>query len=222
MWFNLLYLPALFVLLDSLTEDRRAVWLGIWLFYLTDWIGQDYFSPQAFGFFFFLVTVALLVRWFSARDASGYRASVAAGLPVIGRMPGPVRTTVDRLFQRDPMRAEGLSPGARAGLMAVFLAIFGFTIAGHQLTPFFAVSAVGALVVLLRIRWPSLPIVMGVMVATWVAFMAVAFLIGHFQNVAGYVGTLSDSFVTCVTKQRTRDSEYIQTRVFKEATILNR
>jgi len=198
-WFNLLYLPVLFVLLDSLTDDRRAVWLGIWLFYLTDWIGQDYFSPQAFGFFLFLAMIAVLVRWLAARDAAGNGVFVAAGLPVIGRLPRPVRTVVDRVLQRDQMRAEGLSPGARAGLMAAFLAIFGFTIAGHQLTPFFAVSAVAALVVLGRVRWPSLPIVMGVMVATWVAFMAVAFLIGHFQNVAGYVGTLSDSFVANLT-----------------------
>lgn len=28
-WLNLLYLPALYVLLDSLTEDRRVVWLSI-------------------------------------------------------------------------------------------------------------------------------------------------------------------------------------------------
>jgi hypothetical protein len=200
-WFNLLYLPALFVLLDSLTDDRRAVWLGIWLFYLTDWIGQDYFSPQAFGLFFFLTATAVLVRWFAARDAAGSGAPIAARLPLIARLPSPVRTTVDRLFERGPMRAEGLSPGARAGLMAVFLVIFGFTIAGHQLTPFFAVSAVAALVVLLRVRWPSLPIVMGVMVATWVAFMAVAFLIGHFQNVAGYVGSLSDSFAANLTSR---------------------
>ena len=200
-WFNLLYLPVLFVLLDSLTDDRRAVWFGIWLFYLTDWIGQDYFSPQAFGLFFFLVMMALLVRWFAARDAAGRGASMADGRPLIGRLPRPIRTTIDRLFARDPMRAEELSPGGRAGLMAVFLVIFGFTIAGHQLTPFFAVSAVAALVVLLRVKWPSLPIVMGVMVATWVAFMAVAFLIGHFQNVAGYVGTLADSFVANLTSR---------------------
>jgi hypothetical protein len=198
-WFNLLYLPPLFVLLDSLTDDRRAVWLGIWLFYLADWIGQDYFSPQAFGLFFFLTATAVIVRWFAARDAAGRGASIVAGLPLLGRLPRPIRTTIDRIFEREPMRAERLSPGARAGLMAAFLVIFGFTIAGHQLTPFFAVSAVAALVLLLRVRWPSLPIAMGVMVATWVAFMAVAFLIGHFQNVAGYVGTLSDSFAANLT-----------------------
>jgi hypothetical protein len=208
-WFNLLYLPALFVLLDSLTDDRRAVWFGIWLFYLTDWIGQDYFSPQAFGLFFFLIVTALLVRWFTARDAAGNGESITAGVPVVGRLPRPVRTAVDRLFEREPMRAEMLSPGGRAGLMAVFLVIFGFTIAGHQLTPFFAVSSVAALVVLLRVRWPSLPIVMGVMVATWVAFMAVAFLIGHFQNVAGYVGSLSDSFQANLTGRLQGSSGHI-------------
>jgi len=198
-WFNLLYLPPLFLLLDSLTEDRRVVWLGIWLFYLTDWIGQDYFSPQAFGLFFFLTVMAVLVRWFAARDHTGDDPAVVTAVPFIGRLPRWVRHVVERVLQRDPMRAETLSPMGRAWLMATFLAIFGFTITGHQLTPFFLVSAVAALVVLLRVRWPTLPIAMGVMIASWVAFVAVAFLIGHFQNVAGYVGTLSDSFVANLT-----------------------
>src|SRR5439155_18291551 len=52
-WFNLLFLPPLYVLLSALTDDRRAVWLALWLFYLMDWIGHDYFSPQACGLFFF-------------------------------------------------------------------------------------------------------------------------------------------------------------------------
>jgi hypothetical protein len=199
LWFNLLYLPALFVLLDSLTNDRRVVWLGVWLFYLADWIGQDYFAPQAFGFFLFLVTTAVLVRWLTARDAAGAGGSMVANFPLIGRLPRPIRKIVNRVFEREPMRAEKLSPAGRAGLMAAYLVIFGFTITGHQLTPFFMCGAVGALLVLVRVRWPSLPIAMGVMIAAWVAFVAVAFLIGHFQNVAGYVGTLSDSLATNLT-----------------------
>jgi hypothetical protein len=205
LWFNLLYLPALFVLLDSLTDDRRAVWLGIWLFYLTDWIGQDYFAPQAFGFFLFLTVTAVLVRWLAARDSGGDAvdegASSVAGPPLIGRLPRPFRFLAIRIYERRPMRAETLSPARRAGLMAAFLVIFGFTIAGHQLTPFFVSVAVGALMLLARVRWPSLPILMGVMIAAWIAFAAVAFLIGHFQNVAGYVGTLSDSLVANLTSR---------------------
>jgi hypothetical protein len=198
-WFNLLYLPALFVLLDSLTNDRRVVWLGIWLFYLTDWIGQDYFSPQGFGFFFFLVAMTVLVRWLAARDAAGQGGSIKPAPALVRRLPRPARFLFDRVFEREPMRAEKLSPAARAGLMAIFLVIYGFTIAGHQLTPFFIAGGAGVLLILMRVRWPSLLILMGVMIAAWVAFMAVAFLIGHFQNVAGYVGTLSDSISANLT-----------------------
>ena len=192
-WLNLLYLPPLYILLSSLTTDRRAVWLGIWLFYLMDWIGQDYFSPQGLGLFFFLTAMAVILRWFVAPDA-GSRGGPAIEKPArIGRLPRPLRDAWDRLLERGPIRVDTLSPSRRAGLMALFLVLFGFTITAHQLTPFFAVSAVGALVILARVRWPSLPILMSVMIAAWVAFVAVAFLIGHFQNVAGYVGTLSDS-----------------------------
>ena len=192
-WLNLLYLPPLYILLSSLTDDRRVVWLGIWLFYLMDWIGQDYFSPQGLGLFFFLTAMAVILRWFAAPDA-GRRGGQAIEKPArISRLPRPLRGAWDRLFERDPIRADTLSPARRAGLMALFLVLFGFTITAHQLTPFFSVSAIGALVVLVRVRWPSLPVLMSVMIAAWVAFVAVAFLIGHFQNVAGYVGTLSDS-----------------------------
>ena len=207
-WFNLLFLPPLYVLLSALTDDRRAVWLAIWLFYLMDWIGQDYFSPQAFGLFFFLVAIAVIVRWFTSADAgsSGERwrgeASTedSGGRPSrIDRLPRRIRSVVERILELRPIPADRLSTAGRAGLMALFLALFGFTIAGHQLTPFFILSAVGALVVVLRVRWPRLPILMGVMIAAWIAFVAVAFLIGHFQNVAGYVGTLSDSISANLT-----------------------
>jgi len=198
-WLNLLYLPALFVLLDSLTEDRRAIWLAIWLFYLTDWIGQDYFSPQGFGMFFFLAGAALIVRWFSARDALPGSALVPAAEPPVRRLLRPIQLVRERVLTGEPIRALELSPARRSGLMAVYLVMFGFVVTGHQLTPFFTVAVVGVLVLLLRVPWPSLPVALGVIVAAWVAFAAVAFLIGHFPNVAGYVGTLSDSLAANLT-----------------------
>ena len=199
-WLNVLYLPALYVLLDSLTEDRRVVWLAIWLFYLTDWIGQDYFSPQGFAMFFFLVSAALIVRWFSARDPRPGRAPLAEpARPAVRRLLRPVQIVRERILTGEPIRALELSPARRSGLMAMFLVIFGFVVTGHQLTPFFTVAVVGTLVLLLRFPWPSLPVALGVMIAAWVAFAAVAFLIGHFQNVAGYVGTLSDSLAANLT-----------------------
>jgi hypothetical protein len=192
-WFNLLFLPPLFLVLSALTEDRRHVWLGIWLFYLADWIGQDYFSPQAVGLLLFLVVMALTVRWLSAGDRRD-------DAPVRDRGPvGRLRWLVGRLLARGPLHAADLTPGRRAGLVVVAIVIYSFVVTAHQLTPFFIVACFAALVILRRVPWPGLPILMTVMIAAWVSFMAVAFLIGHFQNVAGYVGALSESLTANLT-----------------------
>ncbi len=54
--------PAL-VAFRALTDDVRRVWLGVSLLALTNWVGQDYFAPQAMTFFLFLCVVALVLRW---------------------------------------------------------------------------------------------------------------------------------------------------------------
>jgi hypothetical protein len=194
--FSLAYLPALYLVFEALVPDRRVIWLGILIFYLGDWIGQDYFSPQAVGLFFYLVIVAVVVRWLIHPDA--HRPAL---LPA-GRRFHP-RTLRARLFARmgarDPMPADHVPPTTRVVLVGAILAMFLFVVATHQLTPFFTIAAVGGLAVLRRMPWYGLSVVMGVIVAAWVAFAAVAFLVGHFQNVAGYVGTLSESLAANLT-----------------------
>lgn len=65
--FNLLDLLALRFLLRSLTSDVRTVWLAIVLFFVTNWVGQDYFSPQAACYFLYLVLIGLVLRGLRAR-----------------------------------------------------------------------------------------------------------------------------------------------------------
>ena len=78
-FFNLLYLAPLLVIMRTATKDSRVVWVAILTFYLTNWIGQDYLSPQALAFFLHLVVIALVLRWFTRTgdpdlpDASGIR-----------------------------------------------------------------------------------------------------------------------------------------------------
>lgn len=192
-WLNLAYLPALVLLFRSLTDDRRLAWLAVWLFYLTDWIGQDYYSPQAIGLFFYLVLVAVTLRWLSARDP-------ADGAPAIGlTRRAAARQLLRRLFVLEPMRAAELTPTRRAGLVAILIVAFVFLVTAHQLTPFFFVGAITTLVILRRVRWIGLPVLLTVIIGSWVSFMAVAFLIGHFQNVAGYVGAFSESLTANLT-----------------------
>ena len=64
-WFplfiELMYLAPLLAIARSSGISRRAGWLGIALYYATNWIDQDYFSPQALGLFFLLVVIAAVL-----------------------------------------------------------------------------------------------------------------------------------------------------------------
>jgi hypothetical protein len=200
-WQSLLYLPALYVLFRALTRDRRVIWLAIWIFFTADWIGQDYLSPQGLGFFLYLVTLAVLLRWLGGRERGN--PLPATGDPLEGvrvRLPG--RAMWRRT--RAEMRAAGgfrgwiragvwgvqlprgirLAPAARAGLAASVILMFAYLVMAHQLTPFFVLAATTTLVVLLRVRVVAFVPLMGVLIGAWVVFATVPYLSGHIQQLA--------------------------------------
>ena len=82
-----LWLVALGVLTGYLTRDPRRRWLVLWVFCLGSWQDQDYLSPQAFGFFLYLVVIAMLVGPLAAR-APGSPGSVASGVRIWWRGGG--------------------------------------------------------------------------------------------------------------------------------------
>jgi hypothetical protein len=64
---QLAYLFPLTYLLRVFRPNGNGWWAGIWFFYLFNWTGQDYFSPQALAFFLFLCLLALFAH-VSARN----------------------------------------------------------------------------------------------------------------------------------------------------------
>jgi hypothetical protein len=64
--YNLLYLAPMYLIFTTATGDRRVIWLGLWFFYITDWVWQDYFAPQGLNFFLYLVIIAIMLKWFNA------------------------------------------------------------------------------------------------------------------------------------------------------------
>jgi hypothetical protein len=60
--FNLMILVVLRFVLRGLPQDKRLVWLSLWLFFLINWVGQDYFSPQAMAYVLYLACIGLLIR----------------------------------------------------------------------------------------------------------------------------------------------------------------
>jgi O-antigen/teichoic acid export membrane protein len=95
---NVLYLGALLFLFSGLTRDRRVVWLACWLFFIANWVGQDYFSPQAFAFLLYLLLLGVVVRWLSPAsplDRPGRRAAICLSVLLIAAIaPSHALTSV--------------------------------------------------------------------------------------------------------------------------------
>ncbi len=180
-FFNFLYLTPLVLIFKSTLLDQRAVCLALWLFYTTNWIGQDYFAPQALAYFSYLLVLGILLKWFTSAQA---------------RRPWMERF----LFKVKRLRRAGLELGESAGdeiseatgasqrlqrLLAAAVLIVAFTadVPSHQLTPFAILMGVTLLVVGNQITLRGLPLLMGVALATWISYMTVTFLAGHLDMV---------------------------------------
>ncbi|CAL9455987.1 hypothetical protein SUDANB70_02547 [Streptomyces sp. enrichment culture] len=61
---SLMLLLPLLLIYRTFTEDRRLIWTGVWLFFVANWVGQDYFSPQSVAFALHLGVLAVVLRRF--------------------------------------------------------------------------------------------------------------------------------------------------------------
>ncbi len=203
-FFNLLYLGPLLLIFGAVTRDRRVVWTAVAVFYLGNWIGQDYLSPQALTYFAFLVIVAVLLRWFPAvpdPEAPRRLRLNRLALPVrVRAWLGPPSTT-------SAVRPEG-SSRQRVALVLIVVALFAATVPSHQLTPFMVLAGVGALVVARRCSTRSLPILMGVLVSAWVAFMTVAYLSGNLETLLDEIGDVETAATENVSERLQGSAEH--------------
>ena len=134
-----LLLLAIFRLLVG---ERRVAYLAVALYEgLIAWVGQDYLSPQAFGFLLWLAMAYVILRWLRAPTRGPGKSSRIARLRtrlVTGMTPAPATTRRQQLV----------------ALMLV-AAMYFVIVAAHQLTPYVVLAGVGALTLLdlVRPRW---------------------------------------------------------------------
>ena len=203
-FFNLLYLAPMYMIFTSATSDRRLVWLGVWFFYFSNWIGQDYFSPQGFDFFMYLVIIAILVTWFKASPSARFQYPAPASG---GRLRRFSRAVLAWLTAPDPL-APPSTRKLRIALIVCVLVIFAFVVYSHPLTPFLVIASVTALVVFRRCSLWWLPIVMTLMTVAWIYFMAQVFLSGHSGTVFDGFGQIGNNLSAGVTSHVAGDPEH--------------
>jgi hypothetical protein len=187
-FFNFLFFGALVVLFRSLTGDRRRLWLGIWFFFSASWVGQDYFSPQAFGYFLFLVALTVCLTWFRLTEPPGLDA-VCRYVPFGGGATW--FAGIVRRGDRDTGTYMSTSPGERVAMAMLVIGLAAAVAASHQLTPYMLVLGLGGLVLFQRISLRSLPVLVAVISVGWVVLFAVGFLRGNLYWVVDSLGTLT-------------------------------
>ena len=214
-FFNVFYSGPLYMLFTSLTRNKRIVYLAIWFFYLTNWVGQDYFSPQGFNFFLYLVIIAMLVRWFKTLPEKEPR---PLG-PRLRKIPF-LAHTYRWLTAPDPLTVP-IQPRQRCALVVGIILMFAFVVSSHQLTPFFAILGVSSLVLFRRCRLWWLPLLMIIMEAAWILGMTQTFLAGHLSDAFGGFH-LSSSFSQNVTSRVAGDPQHafiVQIRLYMSALV---
>lgn len=172
---QLLYLAPMFLLVRSMRASWRAKWTGIWIFVLSGWVGQDYFSPQGFTFLLYLAFVAILLVWFRAPRVIWTK-----------RRPGEAEV-------------EPTSRRQKAVLLGVVIGLFAASVPAHQLTPFVMLGVLAVLVIVGRSELRGLPILFGVLVVGWLGFMAEPYWSGHFNDLFGGVGGVGSNVSTSVS-----------------------
>lgn len=185
--FNLLYLPAILLILRAGTGNVRLIWVGTWLFFVGNWIGQDYFSPQGLDYFLYLLVIGILLTWFR---------SAPAGTSWLARWFQPV----------DEPSPPVLTAFQRAAMVGIVVLLFATTVYSHQLTPFALLGLAIALVVTRRISTTGLPTVLAVLLGTWLSYMTVSYLSGHISSLLSRVGNV-DTTVAANLVERVRGSD---------------
>ena len=181
-FFNLLNLGALLFLFRALVSSERFVWLALWLYFITSWVGQDYFAPQAFAVFLHLVILAVTAQWFARNDGRTLLRTQAE-LEIIDA------------FGADPVPARSLSaPKAVIGAaLLILVGLFVTLAASHQLTPFVTILSLAVLSIFTRQRAVALPLLLTVITLSWVVYGAAPFFGDVFRELFESLGKLSDN-----------------------------
>ena len=198
-WFpfmiEMAYLAPLLVIARWSGVSRRAGLLGIALYYATNWIYQDYFSPQALNFLFYLVVIAVVLASWRPRTAPQHgptmgfwreRIVQSRRIATLARLEGHDATT-------------RWSDNVTLGLLALLGLISLASSMSHQITPFALALALGACLVARRLGRPELAIAVGVLAIGWVSLGASNFWVGHLHLIFGSVGQVSSTVGSNVT-----------------------
>ena len=195
---ELLYAGPLLLIFKTFTLDRRIYLTALWLFYLGNWIGQDYFSPQGYAYFLYLVVIAICLKHFRSD-----RLKWAPGEALLDRYG----VTFDSTH--------------RPAYYAVVVALTVAMASSHQLTPFILVSSLFLLAFSRRLHYRSLPFVVSFVTIGWIAFAGRTFVQDNLPGLIRSFGLLlSNASVHQVNGWYASPEEILVSKIDRLLTVL--
>ncbi|WP_416983137.1 hypothetical protein [Streptomyces sp. T028] len=172
---GLLMMPVLVLIYRTFCEDWRLIWTAVWIFQLANWVGQDYFAPQALAYLLHLTVLAVVLRHFVR--------------------PGSAGRLRDRTFL-DPVAAPVPPPTdnrQRAICVAILAPLIAAVNATHQLTPVMLTICLLALSFTRRYRNYGLLVVTALLMLTWDLTMGRPLFVETLATVRKSIGELTQN-----------------------------
>lgn len=200
---NLALLIPLKSIANTCLRSSRAQWAALAIFLVSDWIDQDYFSPQGLNLFLFLTAVAIVIRVFAG---GGYPIRLFRLVMASSAWDKARRMSV-RTLQLPFGAVPGEHPetdtstGYRIATLAVLLLLLGASAVSHQITPaalclvFFGLAVTGRTG--LRMLW----LLMAVLVWAWLSWEGHTYWSNHLSKVFGSAGQVSSTLNSSVTSR---------------------
>jgi hypothetical protein len=149
-YFNLLFCVELRFVYRWLPMRPRERWLAVFVFVAGNWVGQDYFAPQALALVLSLAVFGLVLMWFP-----------------VDRRPAPFRwagQVANRAVRArpDPCPPAACGPSvleqsawSRLAAFVILFTVFSVVVVTHQLSPYLVVSGVALITIagFVRPRW---------------------------------------------------------------------
>jgi hypothetical protein len=208
-WFplviELLYLPPLMVIARFSGVGRRAGWLGIALCFTSNWIDQDYFSPQALNYLFYLVVIgAVMACWQPLRK-------VIPGRAASGLRRRLVETRA--IFTRRRIAGYDVVPAWTSQRTLAVLGLLGVIVLAsalsHQLTPYALCLGLGGMLLSRRLGRPELLVVTALFAIGWLSLGASNYWLGHLYLIFGTFGQVASNYGSNVSSRVTGNASHL-------------
>lgn len=158
---------------------------------LTNWIGQDYFAPQAAAFLLVLTVIDLTLRNRSLRPPGGFRARLLRS-----------RVPTTRPYSLGPIDT-----------LVVIVVLAAALIVSHQLSPVMLLCILAGMVIAHRAGSFQVVVIVALGFAGWLSYAAEAYWIGHADIIFGSVGDVSGAVSQNVTERSRPGADIRQTIV---------